>query len=113
MRFGRGTKDTESAKIEIEQIRTRVDAAQCAVQLEIVALIFLYKTSGYHWNTSPRRQCCMHLRMLALCSSSVRVLVVSPTGLNPKSLHIVLVQQFLHIGNVILLPSVSISIIFI
>ena len=49
MRFGKEPKIRNPPKIEIEQIRTRVDAARCAVQLEIVALIFLHKTSGrYH-----------------------------------------------------------------
>ena len=46
--FRRRSEDTESAKIEIEKIWRRVDAAQGTIELKVITLIFLYKTTAHH-----------------------------------------------------------------
>ena len=48
MGFRRRTEDAESAEVEIEEIRRRVDAAQRTVEFEIIALIFLYEAAAHH-----------------------------------------------------------------
>ncbi len=48
MRFGRGTEDAETAEVEIEEVRRRVDASQCPVEGEIIAFIALDETAGKH-----------------------------------------------------------------
>ena len=48
MGFRRRTEDAETAEVEIEEIRRRVDAAQRTVEFEIIALIFLYETAAHH-----------------------------------------------------------------
>ena len=48
MGFRRRTEDAETAEVEIEEVRRRVDAAQRTVEFEIIALIFLYETATHH-----------------------------------------------------------------
>ncbi len=48
MGFRRRTEDAETAEVEIEEVRRRVDAAQRTVEFEIIALIFLYKAAAHH-----------------------------------------------------------------
>ena len=43
--FGRRAEYTKSSEVEVEQIRTGVDAAQRAVELEVVALKMLYEAA--------------------------------------------------------------------
>ena len=45
MRFGRRPEDAEAAEIEIEQIGRGIDAAQCPVELEVVADKALLETT--------------------------------------------------------------------
>ena len=46
MGFRTGSEDAEAAKVEIEQVRTWIDAAQCPVEFEVIALIALFESSG-------------------------------------------------------------------
>ncbi len=48
MGFRRRTEDAETAEVEIEEVRRRVDAAQRTVEFEIIALIFLYEAATHH-----------------------------------------------------------------
>ena len=48
MCLGRRTEDAETTEIEIEQIRTGIDAPQGAVEFEVVALIMLHKATREH-----------------------------------------------------------------
>ena len=48
MGFRRRTEDAETAEVEIEEVRRRVDAAQRTVEFEIIALIFLYEAAAHH-----------------------------------------------------------------
>ena len=48
MSFGRRAEDTESAEVEVEQIGRRVDAAQGAIQLEVVAREALFEAARKH-----------------------------------------------------------------
>ena len=45
MGLGRGTEDAESSEIEVEQVRRGIDAAQGAVELEVVSLEMLDETA--------------------------------------------------------------------
>jgi hypothetical protein len=45
MGFRRRTEDAETAEVEIEEVRRRVDAAQRTVEFEIITFIFLYEAA--------------------------------------------------------------------
>ena len=47
MSFGRRAEYAEPSEVEVEQVRTGIDAAQCAVELEVVALKMLYEAARY------------------------------------------------------------------
>ena len=46
MRLGAGAEDAETAEVEVEQIRTGVDAAKGSVELEVVTLVTLFEAPG-------------------------------------------------------------------
>ena len=48
MGFRRRTEDAETAEVEIEEVRRRVDAAQRTVEFEIITFIFLYEAATHH-----------------------------------------------------------------
>ena len=44
----RRTEDTETSEVEIEEIRTWVDASQSTIEFEVIALILLYEAAAHH-----------------------------------------------------------------
>lgn len=44
----RRTEDAETSEVEIEEIRTWVDASQSTIELEVIALILLHEAAAHH-----------------------------------------------------------------
>ena len=76
MRLGTAAEDAEASEVEIEQVWRGVDAAQCAVEAEVVALVTL--------DEAPRQHNLEHVAALAVSNAppDVRlVLLVGECGL--------------------------------